>query len=232
MTSSDALSGPQLVDRMARLAPDVADRPIEDVFTDVCAAAVELIPGADLADVMLVRDGEVVSVGATSELSSRLTYLQRELGEGPCAQAMTDTAVVRTDDFETDGRWTRYAPAAVELGVRSCLSFKLYSVGPTAATMTVFGFEADVWDDDAETDGAILAGHAAAAISASVWGGQLNSPLSCRDRIGQAKGIIMERYGVDDVAAFELMRRLAKEAAIPLVDMAGRVIETRTPTAG
>jgi uncharacterized protein DUF3349/ANTAR domain-containing protein/GAF domain-containing protein len=230
MPSGEPLSGPQLVDRMARLAPGVAGRPAEQVFADVCAAAVELIPGADLADVMLVRSGDVVSIGGTDELSSRLSHLQRDLGEGPCAKAATDATVVRTDDFGTDGRWTRYAPAAVELGVRSCLSFKLYCSGPNAASLNVFGFDADVWDDDAETIGAVLAAHAAAAVSASVWGTELASPLGARERIGQAKGIIMERYGVDEVCAFEMLRRLSKEADVRLVDMAQRVIDTRTPS--
>lgn len=202
------------------------------VFSEVCAAAVESIPGADLADVMLVRDGEVVSVGATSELASHLTDLQRQLGEGPCAQAVTDTAVLRTDDFGTDQRWPRYACAALELGVRSCLSYKLYCSGPTAATMNVFGFGAGVWDDDAETVGAVLAVHAATAISASAWGAQLDSPLVSGDRIGQAEGIIMERYGVDDLCAFEMLRRLSKEAGVALVDMAQRVVDTRTPRDG
>ena len=231
-SSGAPLSGPRLVDRMARLAPDVAGRPIEQVFADVCAAAVDSIPGADLADVMLLRENEVVSVGATSDLSSRLTELQGRVGEGPCAMASTDTAVVRTNDFGVDDRWSRFAPAAVDLGVRSCLSFKLYCSGPTAASLNVFSHDADVWDDDAETIGSVLAAHAAAAISASVWGTQLDSPLGSRERIGQAKGIIMERYGVDDVSAFEIMRRLSKEANVRLVEMAQRVIDTRTPSAG
>jgi hypothetical protein len=226
------LSGPELVNRMAHLAEDFsARRPIEEVFSDVCAAAVELMPGADLADIMLLRDGEVLSLGATSELSRKLDELQQHFGEGPCAQAAMDATVVRTDDFHTDPRWTRYAPAALELGVRSCLSFKLYSAGPIAATMNIFGFGADVWDDEAETIGAILAAHASAAIGASLWGSEMSSPLAARDRIGQAKGIIMERYGVDDVCAFEMLRRLCDGTDLQLVDLADRVIATRTPGA-
>jgi hypothetical protein len=151
---------------MAELVDDVtAPRPVEDVFTDNAAAAVELIPGADVADIMLLRHGEVFSLGATSELSVKLDQLQQHLGEGPCAKAAADTALVRTDDFAGDGRWPRYSPAAVELGVRSCLSFKLYSAGDVAATMNIFGFRACVWDDDSETIGAVLAAQVAGAIN-------------------------------------------------------------------
>ncbi|MDF2825279.1 MAG: hypothetical protein K0R68_2687, partial [Mycobacterium sp.] len=157
------LCGSRLVERMAHLAPDAGSpQPVEAVFADICAAAVELIPGADLADVMLIRDGDVISIGATSDLSLTLDQLQQRLGEGPCAQAAADAALVRTDDFRTDPRWRRYGSAAVELGVHSCLSFKLYCTGQSAATMNVFGFGAHSWDDEAETIGAALAAHAAA----------------------------------------------------------------------
>ncbi len=48
-----------------------------------------------------------------------------------------------------------------------------------------------------------------------------------RDRIGQAKGIIMERYNVDDVAAFDMLRRLSQDSNTKLTDIAQRVIDTR-----
>jgi AmiR/NasT family two-component response regulator len=62
---------------------------------------------------------------------------------------------------------------------------------------------------------------------ASRHGEQLQSALSTRDRIGQAKGIIMERFGVDDVKAFEMLRRLSQDSNTRLIDIAQRVIDTR-----
>ena len=37
----------------------------------------------------------------------------------------------------------------------------------------------------------------------------------------------MERFGVDDVRAFELLRQLSQESQVKLVDIAQRVIGTR-----
>ncbi len=37
----------------------------------------------------------------------------------------------------------------------------------------------------------------------------------------------MERFGVDDVRAFELLRMLSQEGQVKLVDIARRVIDTR-----
>ena len=137
---------------------------------------------------------------------------------------------VRSDDLRREPRWPRYAPAAVKLGVLSGLSFKLYTADRTAGALNLFGFQPGVWDTDAETTGAVLAAHAAAAILASRQGEQLQTALSTRDRIGQAKGIIMERYGVDDVRAFDMLRAISQESQIKLADVAQRVIDTRDNT--
>jgi len=73
----------------------------------------------------------------------------------------------------------------------------------------------------------VLAAHAAAAVLTSQHDQQMQAALSTRDRIGQAKGIIMERYDVDDIAAFDMLRRLSQETNIKLTDIAQQVISTR-----
>ncbi len=219
----------ELAERMAELARvAAAPRKVEDVLSDVTAAAKELIPGADTAGVLLIgKGGKWDSVGVTSELSHRLDELQMKFSEGPCVEAALDETIVRTDDFRTDERWPQYSPAVVELGVLSGLSFKLYTANRTAGALNLFAFEPRAFDGEAETIGTVLSAHAAAAILASREGEELQSALSTRDRIGQAKGIIMERYGVDDVRAFEMLRRLSQDSNTRLVDIAQRVIDTR-----
>lgn len=95
------------------------------------------------------------------------------------------------------------------------------------SAIEVFSHRADAWDSDDETTGAVLAAHAATAILAERRGEQLQTALSTRDRIGQAKGIIMERHGVDDVRAFQMMRQLSQESQVKLSEVAQRVIDTR-----
>ena len=214
---------------MAELARSVAaPRTVEDVLSDVTAEAKKLIPGVDTAGILLIgKARRFDSVAVTSELPRRLDELQMKYREGPCVQVALDELIVRTDDFRTEARWPKYAAAAVELGVLSALSFKLYTASQTAGALNLFGFEPNAFDAEAETIGAVLAAHGAAAIMASRHSEQLESALSTRDRIGQAKGIIMERYNVDDVAAFEMLRKLSQESNIRLVSVAERVIQTR-----
>jgi GAF domain-containing protein len=215
--------------RMAELARTAAaPRSVEQVLSDVTTAALELIPGADSAGVLLIgKGGKWDSVGVTSDLPHRLDELQMELNEGPCVEAALDDVIVRTEDFRTDRRFPKYSPAVVELGVMSGVSFKLYTANRTAGALNLFSFKPNAFDGESETFGVVLAAHAAAAILASREGEELQSALTTRDRIGQAKGIIMERYNVDDVRAFEMLRRLSQDSNTRLSDIAARVIETR-----
>jgi GAF domain-containing protein len=229
MESLDPTSRHELAVRMAELAREIAPpRELERVLTDVTTAAVQLIPAADLAGVLLVKKGgEFESLADTDSLVAELDELQHEFGEGPCHDAALKETIVRTDDLRSEPRWPRYAPAAVRRGVLSSLSFKLYTAERTAGALNLFSFKPDVWDTEAETIGSVFAAHAAAAIMAGRHGEQMASALSSRDRIGQAKGIIMERFGVDDVQAFDLLRRLSQEGQARLVDIAQSVIDTR-----
>ncbi|MCV7418405.1 GAF and ANTAR domain-containing protein [Mycolicibacterium litorale] len=215
--------------RMAELARSLAlPRDLDEILSGVTATAKEVIPGVDAAGILLVgKGGEFESVAQITDIPHQLDELQMKFGEGPCVQAALEDVVVRTDDFREEGRWPKYAPACIELGVLSSLSFKLYTAERTAGALNLFGFHPNVWDGDAETTGAILAAHAAAAVLAHRHGEQLKSALSTRDRIGQAKGIIMERYKVDDVQAFEMMRRLSQDSNKKLTEIAQQVIDTR-----
>ncbi|MBJ7337483.1 GAF and ANTAR domain-containing protein [Mycolicibacterium sp.] len=221
------MSNHDLAHRMADLARSLRkDRSLEAVLAGVTSAAVELIPGVDTAGILLVKRGGFDSLAVTSELPHHLDVLQMTFDEGPCVQAALADTVVRTDDFRDETRWPRYSPAVVEIGVLSGMSFKLYTADRTAGALNLFGFQPRRWDVEAETVGTVLAAHAAAAIVATQEERQLNAALLSRDRIGQAKGIIMARFGVDSVRSFEMLRQLSQETNTKLADLAQQVIDT------
>src|SRR5689334_23646407 len=130
-----------LAQRMAELARSVAaPRRVEDVLADVTSTARELIPGVDTAGVLLVgKGGRFESLAGTSELPHKLDELQMAFNEGPCVEAALDDLIVRTEDFRSEDRWPQYGPAAVEMGVLSGLSFKLYTADRTAGALNQIG---------------------------------------------------------------------------------------------
>lgn len=215
--------------RMAALARDVAmPTAMEEVLRGVTVAVLELVPGAEHSGVLLLGKGkDYETLAPTDNLMFDLDHLQVETGQGPCVEAAVDDLIVRTDDFEEELRWPDYRPKVLELGIRSALSFKLYTATRTAGALNIFSSKPDAFDAESEAIGSVLAAHAAAAIVASRQGEQLQSALSSRDLIGQAKGIIMERYGVDAIRAFDMLRELSQSGNVKLVDIAKQVIDTR-----
>lgn len=215
--------------RMAALAREVAvPVAVDEVLRGVTAAVLELVPGAEHAGLLLLgKGGKYETLAPTADVMYKLDHMQVVSGQGPCVEAAVDDLIVRTDDFESETRWPDYSNQVLELGLRSALSFKLYTAQRTAGALNIFSTKARAFDAESEAIGSVLAAHAAAAIVASRQEEQLQSALSSRDLIGQAKGIIMERYNVDAVRAFEMLRELSQSGNVKLVDVARQVIDTR-----
>jgi AmiR/NasT family two-component response regulator len=107
------------------------------------------------------------------------------------------------------------------------LSFRLYThLGGTGA-LNLLGGIPRALSQEAEALGAMFATRAALALSAANTREQFSSALASRDHIGQSKGIIMERFNVDAVRAFDMLKRLSQESNTPIRDLAERVIDLR-----
>jgi GAF domain-containing protein len=220
----------ELAQRMAEMARSVAaPRNIDEVLSGVTSTVIELLPGADTCGVLLVSKGGMFeSLSGTSELIYEVDRLQEKHNAGPCVEAATNEVIVRTDDFETETRWPNYSREVCTLGVRSGISFKLYTGDRTAGALNVFSRKPNSFGTDAEVIGSILAAHAAAAILASRESEGLQTALLSRDLIGQAKGILMERYDIDAVGAFDMLRKLSQQMNVRLAEVAQRVVDTRS----
>jgi AmiR/NasT family two-component response regulator len=59
---------------------------------------------------------------------------------------------------------------------------------------------------------------------------QFRSALGSRDIIGQAKGMLMERFKIDAVQAFELLKRLSQNTNTPVAMVARQVVESEHPS--
>ncbi|WP_304108783.1 ANTAR domain-containing protein [Mycolicibacterium bacteremicum] len=77
---------------------------------------------------------------------------------------------------------------------------------------------------DSHYIGGIVAQHASVALFGAEAETQFEEALSSRDEIGQAKGIIMERFKIDSMAAFHLLVKLSQESNVKLADIAHRII--------
>ena len=219
-----------LAQRMAELARATAPpRDVKEVLSGVTAAATEMIPGTDTCGVLLIgKGGKFESLFGTSDLIYKLDALQEACGEGPCVEAALDELIVRTDDFTTERRWPKYSRCRRRTrGAQWVVVQALHQRDHRGCAESVRPAARGPSTRQSEAIGSVLAAHAASAIIASRHGEQLESALTTRDTIGQAKGVIMERFNVDAMRAFEMLRELSQTTNTRLVDIADRVIESR-----
>jgi len=111
----------------------------------------------------------------------------------------------------------------VEAGVGSMLCFQLFVHGDTLGALNLYSPEAGAFTEEPETSGRVFATHAAVALAAAQHEQQLHAALANRDIIGQAKGIVMERFHLDADRAFTLIARLSQEENIKLHEIATKI---------
>jgi hypothetical protein len=213
---------------MARLAKGVVlkDVAVEEILSGVTLAAVNLIDGVECADVLLLDNGDFRSMAPTAELACKLDAAQHRLQRGPCLAAAVADSAVRCTDLRDEVRWPEFAATAVRLGVYSMLCFQLNTAGARSAALNLFGYAPHDFSIGAQAVGAMLATQAAMAFAMGDKQDQFHSALASRDAIGQAKGIVMERFQVDAVQAFDLLRRLSQSINTPLRDVAASLISS------
>jgi transcriptional regulator with GAF, ATPase, and Fis domain len=201
---------------------------VEETLTRVTAAAVHLVDGADYADVMLLDNGEFRSVAPTDPLVTDLDRVQMDHRQGPCLEAAAVNSVVRSADLRREPRWPEFATSAVEFGVHSVVSFQLYTHHQGSGALNVLSKRSHGLDLHAEAALAMLATHAAITLIAADKQTQFESALASRDVIGQAKGIIMERYKLDAGRAFSTLVKLSQDTNTPLRLLAQRLVASVT----
>jgi GAF domain-containing protein len=205
-------------------------RSVEETLQGITEAAVDCIPGADWAGITMVANRKELETRApTNPVVVRIDIEQYEAVEGPCLSALWDDLVVRSDDIGADGRWPKWAAQVRGLGVGSMLSFKLFVRGDVLGALNTYAAVPNSYGPDAESIGVLFASHAAVALSGAEEVAQLRLAASSRDLIGQAKGILMERYDLaSDTEAFDLMVRASQSSHVKLSLVARQLVERRS----
>jgi len=129
-------------------------------------------------------------------------------------------------NMETDERFPLYArDALAETPIRSVMAFQLWIAGETMGALNVYAETANAFSEETRAIGLVFAAHSSVAWNAARRDEQFKKALSSRDVIGQAKGMLMERYGVNAIQAFELLRKLSQDSNTPLISIATDLVE-------
>lgn len=202
-------------------------RTLEDTLDTIAHTALLSVPGFNHVGISITHsDGKIQTMSGTDQLVWELDDLQYSLGEGPCVDSVRKEPVVVVEYARDDPRWPRYMPEAVERGLRSQLGLRLYTDQATLGCLNLYSTQADTIDPEAVHLAELFATHAAIALGRSRQEDQLNQALNSRKIIGQAIGIVMERYQIDQERAFQFLARASQTSNIKLRDVAQGIVDT------
>lgn len=206
-------------------------REVDDVLSTIVASVTHSLPEIDHAGISIThRAGKIETRIWTGNLVTDLDQLQYDLGEGPCVDAIDPEIpddIVRVDDARHEQRWPNYIPQAVKAGLRSQLGLRLYTENETVGGLNLYSTSADVISNDTELLAEMFATHAALALGRVRKETHLIKSMETRALIGQATGMVMERYNLDNRHAFDYLIRVSQSSNTKLRDVATHIVEER-----
>jgi GAF domain-containing protein len=212
----------------ARRDPDA-----DTVIAELAEHAAVEIPGAQYAGVTITRNHQTVDTPAATHLYPvLLDKVQQRHQEGPCLASAWERKTIQIADLETDSRWPAYRrDALAETPIRSIMAFQLFIADDSMGALNVYSEQPRAFDEETEAIGLIFAAHSSVAWNSARRDEQFRKALASRDIIGQAKGMIMERYGVDAVQAFDMLRKLSQDSNTPVTEIATDLVRQANPSA-
>lgn len=221
---------PEAFDRIARTL--IAQRTVREVLDRICHLAVHTVDGCDFAGSSIIRHGRVWTPAATDAVTHRLDEVQQAAQRGPSLEAIREDRIVDSPSLRTKSRWPEFTAEARRLGVHSSLSFQLPTVDDWHSALNLYATKPFGFTEHSRIVGGIFAAHAAIALAAARHRervANLENALTTRDVIGQAKGIIMARTGLNADDAFKSLANASQRLNRRLREVAEDIAQGRRP---
>ncbi|MFI5608390.1 ANTAR domain-containing protein [Amycolatopsis sp. NPDC051903] len=225
----------RLVDTFVELADTLTDDfDVIDFLHLLSARSVELL-SVDAAGLLLAdAHGELQLVASSNEQVRLLELFQLQKDEGPCLDAFRLGRTVTIPDLSADagnGKWPSFAAVALDQGFRAVHAFPMRLRSEVIGALNLFSSDpGELAPEDARVargmvDVATIGLLQARAIQRhEVLVEQLQTALSSRVVIEQAKGFIAERLGLAMDEAFALLRHFARSHSRKLSLVAADVV--------
>ncbi len=202
---------------------------VQATLEAIAAQAQRTLPGIDHVGVSVVSPaGRLMTIVSNHEVVRRLDDLQYALGEGPCVTAVTEDRTVVVENVRHEQRWPAFMREAVPLGLRAQLGIRLFKDESGVGALNMYSLTHDHLDPHLGHLAELFAGHAAHALRHARLSEQLETALKTRSLIGQAIGILMERYDIDEPRAFDYLVRTSTTSNIKLRNVARSVVDERS----
>jgi hypothetical protein len=189
---------------------------LDHTLKRITVAAVEVLPEVEYASITVKHaDGRLETVAPTDEVLWGVDAAQYDLQQGPCYDAATETAHVISTDLAADERFPQYAATAVAVGIRAQAGLRLFEAPKSQGALNLYSTTVGSFEDLGSL-GRLFTHQSALAIGYAQEVENLQSALRTRRTIGQAIGILMERYSLTDQRAFAFLTRLSQHGNVKL----------------
>jgi hypothetical protein len=192
---------------------------------DTVAAVAADIFACEVA-VSKVDDGRIACRAGTHRGVDGAGDLQIRYGEGPTVDAIAEHRHSVVDDLRVESRWRFWAPQAARLGWRSMVNVS-FSDQDTLGVVNLYSSRPSAFRAADLAAAEVFAQHAALALTVADERVQLRQAVEGRTLIGQAQGVLMQRYQLDADQAFKVMRRYSSHSNRKLRHVAADVVRDR-----
>jgi GAF domain-containing protein len=202
-------------------------RTVEETLQTIASVTRSSVPGFDQVGIAtLGENGQVVTRAHIGDLVPRLDEIQYGLGEGPCVDTLRGDEVVAAPRLQDQTQWPGYVPQAVALGVRSQLAVRLHrGDGSTLGGVNLYSTTSEEVSENATALASFFAAHSDIALGHVQERAQLSEAVQSRKIIGQALGILMERYDMNEERAFAFLVRSSNHGNIKLRSIAQELVD-------
>jgi GAF domain-containing protein len=167
----------------------------------------------------------VDTAASSDERATRADQLQYEASQGPCLDAIWEQDTVQIDEMITEERYPAWSRRVAEdTGIRSSLSLSLFTNKDSLGALNLYSPQPRSFEAETRGEGLAFAAHAAVALRSAQTEQHLRAAMATRNLIGQAQGILMERFKVTAEQAFAALSRVSQESNVKLRDVAQRLI--------
>ncbi len=212
----------------ARIADSVSGKDLSDTLQSLTRAAVETLPGVDDATISIRHeDGSLRSYGFTNDYLQELDSWQFEHSEGPCYDGVTHNALTVCGDTRNDPRYPTYGPRAAAAGVLSQAGLRIFESKRTIGGLNIYSRSIGALADVAYLT-ELFSEHSRTALEYAAQIDGLREAMAGRQVVGQAIGIVMERFDLTEERAFALLARLSSHRNVKLRVLAQELVDDRT----
>jgi len=212
----------ELFSRLARIVYDSDD--FDDVYVALCKATPTLVTGCDHASLMLLRGNRFVTVAASDQIAERVDALEREVGEGPCLDAIQEASGYVEPSLSPRSQWPELARRVVaETPVRGVAGFRLLLDDQKVGALNVFADTPGMLTAQSLNEAAVVTAFVSMALMAAHGrqaASSLREGLESNREIGKAIGLMMAFHQIDDQAAFAILRKASQDMNVKLADIA------------